>query len=300
MKKYVLALTLIVSATISLRAQTKVMFLFQNLPVEKNIQLNKELSLNYVEQGSPNGIPVVFLHGYSDSWHSYESVLPHLPKNIHAFVVTQRGHGNSGKPASGYAPKDFASDIALFVKKLGIGPVIIVGHSLGGVVAQRFVIDYPELTRSLVIIASTSNFASNETVKEFEKEVMKLSDPIDSTFASEFQKATITKPVDAEYFSRLVDESRKLPARIWKDIIRELMKQDLSQEIKRISKPTLIFWGDQDVFCSRAHQDVLEKSIRGSKLLIYEGTGHAIHWEEPKRFTNDLIEFINKNNTAKF
>jgi alpha-beta hydrolase superfamily lysophospholipase len=56
------------------------------------------------------GVPVILLHGITDSWRSFEPVLPHLPASIRAFALSQRGHGDSERPAAGYHPRDFAAD----------------------------------------------------------------------------------------------------------------------------------------------------------------------------------------------
>src|SRR5215207_9877046 len=80
-------------------------------PIVKRIELSKTVELEYTEQGNGNGMPVIFLHGYSDSWHSFESILSFLPADVHAFVPTHRGHGNSSRPLKGYSPKDFSNDL---------------------------------------------------------------------------------------------------------------------------------------------------------------------------------------------
>ena len=53
-----------------------------------------------------------------------------------------------------------------------------------------------------------------------------------------------------------------------------------------------MIWGDQDVFCSRANQDALVEGIPDVRLVVYEGTGHAVHWEEPERFAADVTAFV--------
>jgi len=259
---------------------------------ERTIELPGNLNLSYVEQGNSDGLPVIFLHGYTDSWHSYDSVLSNLPKNIHAFAITQRGHGNSDKPVSGYSPKDFANDVAAFIEKRKLGPVVIVGHSMGGVVVQRFAIDHPELTKAVVIIGSATSVKNYSSVKEFVEIVNQLNDPIEPAFAEEFQKSTLAKPINNLYYKELVGESLKVPARVWKTILNDLMNYDPSAELTNIRKPTLVIWGDQDVFCNRESQYKLLESIKDSRILIYKGTGHAVHWEEPRRVSNDISDFI--------
>ena len=68
----------------------------------KSVELPGRARLAYAEQGDPLGIPVLLLHGATDSWRSFERVLPHLPDSIRAIAVTQRGHGESSRPEGGY------------------------------------------------------------------------------------------------------------------------------------------------------------------------------------------------------
>ena len=65
----------------------------------KSVKLSNGVTLPYVEQGDPSGVPVVLLHGITDSWRSFAPVLPSLPASIHAFALTQRGHGDADRPA---------------------------------------------------------------------------------------------------------------------------------------------------------------------------------------------------------
>jgi pimeloyl-ACP methyl ester carboxylesterase len=76
----------------------------------ESVQLPNGLNLRYVEPGDKSGVPVVFPHAYADSWRSFERVLPRLPASIHAFAVTQRGHGDADRPASGYGVEEFSAE----------------------------------------------------------------------------------------------------------------------------------------------------------------------------------------------
>jgi pimeloyl-ACP methyl ester carboxylesterase len=144
----------------------------------KKILLSTGVTLPYAEQGDPTGVPVVLLHGVTDSWHSFEPVLPYLPQSIRAFALTQRGHGDADRPASGYRTQHFAADVAAFVAALGLRKVIIVGHSMGSTNALRFAIDYPEYTRGLVIAGAFATYRNNPVIAEFwESAVRGLSRP---------------------------------------------------------------------------------------------------------------------------
>jgi pimeloyl-ACP methyl ester carboxylesterase len=267
-------------------------FIVSLVPTLKTITLSNNITLEYAEQGYTGGTPVIFLHGYTDSWHSYETVLPLLPESIRAFALTQRGHGDSDKPDEGYNPKDFANDVALFIKQKKLNKVIIVGHSLGGLVAQRFVLDNPQLCKGVVIISSDASFADNPGMSDFLAVVDQLQEPVDRTFSAEFQKSTITKPIAESYFNTVVNESEKVPARVWKAIAQELRQVNYVPELKTIKQPVLIFWGDKDGVCFKNDQEVMVRNIKNAKLLVYQGTGHALHWEEPARFASDLLKFV--------
>ena len=256
------------------------------------IQLPGSVELEYTEQGDASGTPVIFLHGFTDSWHSFESTLPHLPKSIRAFAITQRGHGHSFKPEAAYQMKDFASDVAAFIKAKNLDQVVIVGHSMGGLVAQQFALDFPKLTKAIVIVDSDASFIDNPGIPEFLNEVTQLSDPVAYEFADAFQKSTLSRPIDSTYYQLLVGESLKVPAHVWREAMQQIMEANYSSQLSLIQKPTLIFWGDKDSICLGTDQELLQKGIKGSELIVYKGVGHALHWEEPERFAKDLTSFI--------
>src|SRR5262245_8825609 len=67
-------------------------------PVLKSVALSTGVTLQYLEQGNKNGDPVIMLHGYTDSHHTWDLDLPRLPRRYHVYALDQRGHGDSSKP----------------------------------------------------------------------------------------------------------------------------------------------------------------------------------------------------------
>jgi pimeloyl-ACP methyl ester carboxylesterase len=263
--------------------------------IAKRAELPDRVKLSYVEQGEATGVPMLLLHGYTDSWHSYSRVLPQLPRTVHAYALSQRGHGDSDRPADGYHTRDFAADLANFMDALNIGPAVIVGHSMGSLIAQRFAIDYPDRVLGVVLVGSFVSLKNNDDVKDFWNTTLsKLGDTVEPELAIEFQRSTLARPVPQEFFDTVVQESLKFPARLWKKVLKELMEEDHTEELNRIKAPTLIIWGDQDVFVRRSDQQILATSIPNSQLSIYEGTGHSPQWEEPDRFTAEILAFTEK------
>ena len=257
------------------------------------VELPGGLRLPYVAQGDPDGTPVVLLHGLSDSWRSYEPLLPELPESIYAVALTQRGHGDADRPLGGYAPADFAADIAAFLDALDLEQAVIVGHSMGSVNGAQFAGTYPDRTSGLVLMAGFHRFQENPGIVEFSDSVLsKLEDPIDPAFARGFQEETTARPIPSEQMDIFVAESLKVPARVWREVAAGMMTDVHVERMGDISAPTLILWGDRDTFVPESDQLQLRQAIPGSRLEIYEGIGHALHWEAPARVARDIAAFV--------
>jgi pimeloyl-ACP methyl ester carboxylesterase len=256
------------------------------------VTLPTGVRMNYVERGDPRGTPVILLHGYSDSRRSYDRILPLLPSSFHVFAVTHRGHGDSGKPDAGYTPSHFAADLAAFLDTMRIESAVIVGHSMGSTVAQRFAVDYPSRTRALVLEGAFLPSPHNDAIREFFQAVRTFTDPMDPKVVREFQQSTLARPVPPEFFETIVSDSLKVPARVWKAALEPYLTLDFSDRLKEVAVPTLLIWGDRDGFTGRAQQDALNRAIAGSRLIIYGGTGHCPHWEEPERFAADVVGVV--------
>jgi non-heme chloroperoxidase len=106
--------------------------------------LPNQVKLPYVEQGNSSDLPLILLHGYADSWRSFESLLTRLPKSIRAFALTQRVHDDANRPTVGYRVHDFVTDLAKFMDVLRLDAAVIAGGSSGGFVARHFAIEYPD------------------------------------------------------------------------------------------------------------------------------------------------------------
>jgi pimeloyl-ACP methyl ester carboxylesterase len=162
---------------------------------------------------------------------------------------------------------------------------------MGATVVQRFALDYPQKIKALVLVASFAS-TGNTGIGELNSIVSRMEDPVDIGFVYEFQKSTAFKSVPSASMEIYVNESMKVPARVWKAVAQQAMNVDYLSELKGIDIPTLIVWGDKDLFCPKKDQEALAATFKGSVWLTYEGTGHAIHWEDPVRFAKDLIDFI--------
>lgn len=261
--------------------------------VLKSVDLPNRVTLCYVEQGDLAAMPLVLLHAIGDSWKSFEPVLEHLPASVHALALSQRGHGDSARPASGYQTRDFAADLRAFLDATGLEQAVIVGGSSGGLAGRRFAIDYPERTLGLVLLGSPASLKDKPLLLEtWGTTVSELTDPTDD-FVHAFVEATArTHRVPAAFLETVMQESLKVPAHVWKQTYLGLLEDDSEDELHSIAAPTLVVWGDQDSLLPRSDQERLTAAIPASRLIVYEGGGHPFYWEEPERVARDLVAFL--------
>lgn len=261
----------------------------------KTVQLSNGVTLDFVEQGEPGAVPLLLLHGLGDSWRSYEPVLQHLPGTIRVFALSQRGHGDSSKPAKGYRLEHFVDDLKRFLDAVHVGAAVLAGHSSHGLVSERFAIDHPDRTLGLVLIGTPVTLRGNEAARDlFDSTISNLTDPLDSEFVRGFAENTLAQAVPQTFLETTWEETMKVPARVFKEFFRELIETDFSTELDRIRAPGLLVWGDRDAILSRREQDALAKALPNSRLVVYRGAGHSPHWEEPEHFASDLVSFIER------
>jgi pimeloyl-ACP methyl ester carboxylesterase len=252
--------------------------------------LAKGIELPYVERGDADGLAVVCLHAYADSWRSFEPMLDHLPQSLRTLVPTQRGHGDAEKLPSGYGVGDFASDLAGFMDAVGVAAAILVASSSATFTVQRVAAEHPERVLGLVLIGVPWSLAEKRG-GPLESTIAGLQDPVDPHFVREFVESTTSVPLREDRLDTLVAESCKVPAHVWKETLAALLDEVPASQSTRLSAPTLILWGDRDAYVSREEQDKLVAAIPGSRLVVYEGAGHVLHWEQPERVARDIAAF---------
>jgi len=253
------------------------------------IPLRTGVTIHYAESGERTGIPVVFLHGYVDSWRSFSGVIEVLRPGRRVIALDLRGHGDSDKPECCYGMEDFTRDLLLFMDALGLDKANLVGHSMGGFIAQSFAARFAGRVERIVLISSAPCAAGNATLGEIKPLIDELRDPIDRKFAAEFQAPS--NPVAACFMETIVSETMKVPAHVWRSAFSELFLVDHRPILCEISAPTLIVWGNQDGIFTRPDQEALLSSIAGSTLKEFDA-GHALHWERPKEVAAVLEDFL--------
>lgn len=118
--------------------------------IEKQVVMPDGTVLNYGE-GPDNGIPLLLIHGQMTSWENYVKVLPRLYRHSHVYTVDCHGHGKSSKNVDKYTAEKMGTDFIWFIENVIKQPVIISGHSSGGLLTACIAANSPENVLGIVI-----------------------------------------------------------------------------------------------------------------------------------------------------
>lgn len=256
------------------------------------VQLSTGIKMHYAEQGEARGEPIILLHGYSDSWFSYSKVLAPLSRETRVFALDLRGHGKTDKPKSGYRMRDLAADVLAFMDAKGVVRATVIGHSMGGLVAQQVALAAPKRVSHLVLVATGKSATAFVGWNELEQAVSTLSDPVPDAFAREFQLSTVHVPLGDQFINRVVSESLRLSAHTWRELAAGMKATAPAAALGTSGIPTLVLHGEKDLYVTAAVTDDLAAMVNAKQRKTYAITGHAIHWERPAEFASDVLAFL--------
>ena len=256
------------------------------------VTLPTGVTLRYVEAGPADGQPLILLHGLTDTSRSWSMTLPLLERKYHVLIPDQRGHGASDAPACCYAVPDFAGDLVALMDAERIARATIVGHSMGGFIAQYTAIAYPERVERLVLVATGASGVGNATLDWVLEQARTLTHPIDPR--SKFIEEWTSNPnqVDPVFLEHVKSETARTPPQTWMGATLGLMVEDHRHLLPRVTAPALILWGDRDTILPEASQELLREMLPGAEDKVYEQAGHNLPWEQPERVAQDILGFV--------
>jgi len=241
------------------------------------------------------GEPVLFVHGLGGDIRSYEFQEDALAEHFTLLMPDQRGHGHSDGPdADAVSTEDFANDLATFLKKLGYESVHVIGHSMGGMIAQQFALDYPHFVDKLVLIDTTPRI-TEETIDEVYswREAQIEGGPeayqeasMRSTYPQEFID---NNPELIEYLMSkedLVNQEGVLAAGLG------MASFDATDRLLEISAETLIIHGEEDVIMDISLAKLMHDRIPHSRIITFPECGHSPTVQRQDKLNQILIEFL--------
>jgi len=257
----------------------------------------KAANLYYEDEGKGKET-IVFGHSLMFSLRMFDDQVNFLKSAYRCVRFDFRGQGKSEVTPNGYDLDNLTEDVAELIRALGCNPCHFIGFSMGGMVALRLAVRYPELIKSLVLIDTSSepepteNMGKNKLMVWISRYLgMRLvANRIMSMFFGEsFLMDLKRKELKKTWTNNLLANDRIGITRAVKGV---LNRQGISEDLSRITLPTLILVGENDILTTYDKAEIMKKGIKNSELKVVPRAGHMSPVEEPD-IVNDLIgEFL--------
>lgn len=234
--------------------------------------------------------PVLLLPAWGETRGSFDRLVPLLPAGVRAMTMDLLGHGAAGAPATGYSLVEMAEDVVGYLDAEGITSAVLLGSSSGGYVAQQVAVAHPDRVVGLVLVGSPRTLRGRPS---FADEIDRLTDPVSEEWVrASFAWFPMCRPVPASYLDDRVRDGSRIPAHVWRETLNGLCAATPPTDAGTIACPTLVLRGDRDEVLTLQHQEELARAIPGSRLVVYEDTGHLVLWEQPERVARDVADFV--------
>jgi pimeloyl-ACP methyl ester carboxylesterase len=263
-------------------------------PVSK-ILLVSGLTVHYLEWGEVHAPAIVCVHGYTSSAEAFNAVARHLHHQYRVIAADVRGHGESGwAPDGAYQYSDQVDDLAAFVDNLQLPRFILIGTSMGGIIAMAYAVGHPNRLLGLVI---------NDIGPDVEagsQRITGISGSRPDEFASPEDAMAYGRQISPGFASRGAEDQREValgllrqnedgrwvwkmdPAYIRQRVERgALVRPALWPELRKVSCPTLVVWGAASDVLSEVQARRMVEALPHGELVAVPGAGHAPTLVEP-------------------
>lgn len=270
----------------------------QSQPMSKTLTANG-LRLNYLDWGRPDALPVVCVHGYTGSAQAFNAPARHIGDRAHIIAPDVRGHGESAwSPEGAYQYKDQAADLAALADRLELQRFVLIGTSMGGIIAMAYAAQHAARLGGLVINdigpdpeagsqritglvgSRPENFASLDAAMAYRREVSPItaSRPLDDQ--RELALGVLRQRADGRW------EWKMDPAYIEQRVSRGAPPRPaLWPVLATLTCPTLVVWGTESDVLSEAQARRMADTLMHGELVAVPGVGHAPTLMEPAALT---------------
>lgn len=224
---------------------------------------------------------VVLLHGWANTSDNWLSVAKLLPINFRYLVLDLPGFGQTQfLPDSPDVP-EYTEFVLAFIEKLKLSKPVIFGHSFGGQIAMDISIKHPD-TVSQIILFSPAGIRLRSNYIKFRLRVFKILKVFKRLIPSSVYRWLLVKFGSTDYANALGKH---------RDILNQIVKYDLSTQLKNISIPTEIVWGSEDHVIPYMGK-FLTENIPSAHLTILYGMGHIPNILQPQDFAAELTKIF--------
>ena len=254
-----------------------------------------DIDLHYEIAGE--GQPVLFIHGLGSSARDWEEQMPFFSQHYQTITFDLRGHGQSQKPPGPYTMSLFASDVAGLVESLGVGPVHVLGISLGGMIAFQLAVDYPEMIRSLVIVNAGPELIVR-TMKDRWNVFMRFA-TVRLLGMRKMGKVLSRRMFPEEEQSGIrqvfVERWAENDPRAYSESMRAIVGWSVTDQIQNIKLPTLVIAADEDYTPVSVKEAFVSKMLQ-AELVVISDSRHATPVDSPVKFNDTVNSFLVKQN----
>lgn len=234
---------------------------------------------------------LVFLHGWQRSFRDFEIIAQELNKRgWPILLVDLPGFGGSSLPDFGWRVENYADFLKAFLEHFRkflassfSTSSIIIGHSFGGRVAIKFASKYPEKVKKLVLVAS-----GGIKHKTFKSIALKYFAKIVKNFLKIFKLSRLSEHLREKFSSPDYLQA----SGVMKEVFLNSINEDLTNDAKKIQAPALIIWGEDDQELPVQDAFILQKTIKQSRVEIFDNAGHFMFLEKQQDFLKILTKFI--------
>jgi pimeloyl-ACP methyl ester carboxylesterase len=259
--------------------------------------------VNYVDTGSGDGPPVVFVHGLGGAWQNWLENIPRIAQERRVVALDLPGFGHSEMPLRDITISGYAHTVEKLCDSLGLGEVALVGNSMGGFVAAEVAIQFSQRVERLVLVSAAGITTTNlyrRPVQTWGRVAAAA-----GSYGAANSRAAVARPgvrhlalaFVARHPSRLKadlawEQVNAAGTLGFRDALDALLDYDFRDRLGEIQAPTLLIWGHDDMLVPVEDAHEFERLIPNSRKILMEDTGHVPMLERPTTFNNCLLEFL--------
>ncbi len=259
----------------------------------------KNINLYYEMHGK--GEPLLMLTDIVDDIQTWQFIISNLSKHFQLILVDNRGSGRSDSPDSKYSIEQFSNDSIALLDYLKIPKAHVLGHGMGGFIAQEMAIHHPDRILKLILecTAPYSSMRNNQLFGIFEE---LLDNKIDKVLWYKIYYHWIYSHkflADTQFLNALIQFNINYPyiqsTLGFKKQIEALSNFDSRTRLSKINAETLVIIGEEDILIRAKDADKLYQGITMASYPVFiENCAHSIHNEDPKTFVHTILSFLYK------
>jgi 3-oxoadipate enol-lactonase len=246
-------------------------------------------TMHVADNGEPDRRPLLFVNSLGTDLRLWDGLLPHLPASLRLLRFDKRGHGLSDTGGD-FGIDELAEDVAALIEATGCGPVVLVGLSIGGLVAQALAARRPDLLRGLVLSNTAARIGTAESwaarIAAIEAHgLSSIADGVMERWFTPAFRAGQTLPLWRNMLARTSREG-------YVAACRAIAAADYTATTARIDLPTLVIGGSHDGSTPPELVEATARLVPGARCTILEGTGHLPCVEAPVAYGALLTRFL--------